>query len=700
MEVKDERGIADVIIVPHTHWDREWYKPFQYFRANLVKLIDKLIEINSKQDYYFMLDGQTIVLEDYFEIRPEKKKELLELIRKSKIDVGPWYLLPDEWLVGAESLIRNLEVSYDLAKKFDIPLMNIAYLPDQFGHTRAIPELLSDLTDLSSVVIWRGVGKEVNTVPFNWKSHKNAVKSILGIYMPYGYGNAAHLSDTEEELKEQIESLVEDLKPYSPFEYYLLMNGTDHQFPKEKIAILIKEMDFGSMKVSLGSLDYFVKRIREAIKQENYSLPVYAGEFRSSARAPLLQDTYSARMWIKQWNQKIEDLLVNYAEPINAYLSLYYSIDYPSSYLELSWKWLLKNQPHDSICGCSVDQTHEEMKSRFYWAESIAETTINSAIEKLEDDSSLDDAKEIIVFNPTNSAQPSYFEFSVSNKIKVKSLTDEQGKEYAIQSLSSVQEVIFEDTMKPLMLKSGLKLLPGRKLIDDYINEVLILENEGNDTCEIKIICAKSPIGDLDVKQMKNSIRELIDSGKYKRFHIIATRGTKQTYAAIAPLKPWAFTKFKLNTENTVDEQETEELISTKNSVSNKYYSLKFNSDGTFDLFDKQTETLFKGLHQFEDLGDRGDEYTFGYLGPARTKLAKVKRKLVTNGELFSVIEQTAVFKTFKELNDKRSQRVGKAQIEITTRFKFYRDLPRIDIETQLTNTVKDHRLRICFNLP
>ncbi|MHA1304967.1 MAG: hypothetical protein ACTSPI_14815, partial [Candidatus Heimdallarchaeaceae archaeon] len=106
MEVKDERGIADVIIVPHTHWDREWYKPFQYFRANLVKLIDKLIEINSKQDYYFMLDGQTIVLEDYFEIRKKKKKELLELIRKSKIDVGPWYLLPDEWLVGAESLIR------------------------------------------------------------------------------------------------------------------------------------------------------------------------------------------------------------------------------------------------------------------------------------------------------------------------------------------------------------------------------------------------------------------------------------------------------------------------------------------------------------------------------------------------------------------------------------------------------------------
>jgi len=103
-------------IVPHTHWDREWYKPFEYFRNELVKLIDDLLDILSKKDYYFMLDGQTIILEDYLEIRPEKKNELLNHIRNRKIVVGPWYILPDEWLVNQESLIRNLEFSYDIAK--------------------------------------------------------------------------------------------------------------------------------------------------------------------------------------------------------------------------------------------------------------------------------------------------------------------------------------------------------------------------------------------------------------------------------------------------------------------------------------------------------------------------------------------------------------------------------------------------------
>ncbi|MFW9924187.1 MAG: hypothetical protein ACFFDW_12960, partial [Candidatus Thorarchaeota archaeon] len=156
----------EIFIVPHTHWDREWYKPFQTFRFELVKLIDKLIDINSRKEYYFTLDGQTIVLEDYLEIRPERKEKLLELIRLKKIAVGPWYLLPDEWLVGQESLLRNLEVSFDIAKRFNIPLMQVGYLPDQFGHSRAIPQIISDLTKFKAIVLWRGVGEEINFVPF------------------------------------------------------------------------------------------------------------------------------------------------------------------------------------------------------------------------------------------------------------------------------------------------------------------------------------------------------------------------------------------------------------------------------------------------------------------------------------------------------------------------------------------------------
>lgn len=183
------------IIVPHSHWDREWYLPFQKFRFKLVEMIDDLLDILKRQDYKFLLDGQTIVIEDYLEIRPERKEELLEHVRRGRISVGPWYILPDEWLVCQESLIRNLEYSLDLSRDLSIEQMNIAYLPDMFGHSSAIPQFLHDLTNMTTVLLWRGVGPEITEIPFIWKSYEKSNASINSNYLPFGYGIAASLPE-------------------------------------------------------------------------------------------------------------------------------------------------------------------------------------------------------------------------------------------------------------------------------------------------------------------------------------------------------------------------------------------------------------------------------------------------------------------------------------------------------------------------
>ncbi|MBD3190586.1 MAG: hypothetical protein GF308_08075 [Candidatus Heimdallarchaeota archaeon] len=708
MSQKDNKEQAasnkQAFVVPHTHWDREWYLPFQEFRHKLVKLIDQLLAILKEQEYYFMLDGQTIVLEDYLEIRPEKKEQLVHFIREGKIAVGPWYLLPDEWLVGQESLIRNLEVAFDISQDFDIPLMPFGYLPDQFGHSQAIPQILSDLTAFSAAFIWRGVGPEITTVPFLWKSHQKSVQELLTIYMPFGYGNAAHLPKEKEELKTEVLQKMAELQPYSPFPVYLLMNGTDHQPPQLEVAESLSEIQLKEADLKLSLLESFVETLQSHLKKSTYSLPVYSGEFRSSARAPLLQDTYSTRMWIKQWDNEIEDLLVHYAEPLNAYLWFYLDIPYPISFLKTAWCWLLKNQPHDSICGCSVDQTHEEMKSRYYWAESIAQTTIDEALTTIQSEKKTAEDSSCLVFNPTNCADiPIYFEFTIPAKIPLQALKTPSGDRLPVQSISAKEELIFEDTLKPLIVKSGLKLLPGRKLMTDYINEVYISEGREPSTCNIRLICDKEPAGDFDLKGMKQKVIDLIDSKKYRRFHVKATRGSQQTYAALAPLTPWAFNPFTLITDQLASPELShshEKLIVTKNKITNQFYQVSFNRNGTFGLFDKRTKEKFTKLHTFEDWGDRGDEYTFGRLGPERVKVSSVKRQVTINGPLFCEIQQSMVLKTYKEINSSRDKRIGKAKIPVTTQFRFYRDIPRIDVSTKLTNTAKDHRLRICFDLP
>ncbi len=132
-----------VFVIPHTHWDREWYAPFQLFRIRLVHLMDNLLNLLERDpDYtHFNLDGQTIVLKDYLEIRPEKRPLLEKLIQQRRIGVGPWFVLPDEFLVSGESLVRNLLLGHRIAAEFG-HVQKVGYIPDTFGHIAQLPQIL------------------------------------------------------------------------------------------------------------------------------------------------------------------------------------------------------------------------------------------------------------------------------------------------------------------------------------------------------------------------------------------------------------------------------------------------------------------------------------------------------------------------------------------------------------------------------
>jgi alpha-mannosidase len=682
--------------------DREWYLPFQKFRYQLVKLVDELLNIlDNYEDYYFTFDGQTIVLEDYFEIRPEKKEKLLSYIREGRITVGPWYILPDIWLVGQESLIRNLEYSYDLATKdFDVPLMKIGYLPDMFGHSRAIPQLFGNLTDFKVLMVWRGVPPQIKVIPFHWKSSNLAKTSLLTIYMPFGYGNAAHLPEEPRKLTAEIKNLVSQLKPYSPISVYLLHHGTDHQVPNQQVALALEQVQIKNMRVKLGVLNDFVVKYKEILDQADYQVPEYAGELRSAYKAHLLQDTYSARMWIKIWNQKVEDLLVHYAEPLNTYLWHYFDREYPTSYLNQAWKWHLRNQPHDSICGCSVDQTHEEMKFRYSFAESIVENTIDDAVNHIEEETEPSSNLSYLVFNPTNcSEELMYFEFNAPEKTTCRTLTSPEGDKYEVQPLRTSSDMIWEMKVGTKKLKVLMKMFPGRQLMGLYINDAYITDGDDPDTCEVRLLMGDKPEGEFDAGNMKKMLLEVIDGKKYKNLNILMTKELEQTYGVLAPLSPMGFSVFKIDSDSDFSNS-AEKLVVSKNGVSNGFYNVTFNKDGTINLLDKKTSVNYSNLHKFEDWGDRGDEYTFGRLEPEFVKATKIKRSIEIIGPLFCDILQHMQLELFEKVDSAREKRIGKVEIPVTVRFRFYRDIPRIDMRTELTNQAKDHRLRICFDLP
>ena len=177
------------IVVSHTHWDREWYETFQQFRLRLVRLMDKLLHIlDTDPAYrYFMLDGQTIVLDDYLQIRPEREADLRRHVQDGRLLIGPWHVLPDEFLVSGEAIVRNLLLGERTARRFGAK-MTVGYTPDPFGHISQLPQILRGF-GMDSTAMRRGLDDQPTELL--WQSPDGS--TVLLCYLRDGYDNAARL---------------------------------------------------------------------------------------------------------------------------------------------------------------------------------------------------------------------------------------------------------------------------------------------------------------------------------------------------------------------------------------------------------------------------------------------------------------------------------------------------------------------------
>ncbi|MFW9976257.1 MAG: glycoside hydrolase family 38 C-terminal domain-containing protein, partial [Candidatus Thorarchaeota archaeon] len=241
-------------------------------------------------------------------------------------------------------------------------------------------------------------------------------------------------------------------------------------------------------------------------------------------------------------------------------------------------------------------------------------------------------------------------------------------------------------------------LLPGRKFMNFYINDIEFFDGDEPGVLELRFISDDHLVGDLDWEQFKRTAREVIDSKKYKKIHLIAARPTQNVYASVVPLQPWAFTRLVPVAESpdAIDNV----LKINGNQVTNRFYLISFNKDGTLSVFDKELGIRYDRLHIFEDYGDRGDEYTFGRVGPEKADIRNVKRHILSAGPITAEIRQEMEIEVFECLDGSREKRTGKIRVPVESTFRFYRDTPRIEVKTKLTNKSRDHRLRICFDLP
>jgi hypothetical protein len=377
----------DVHIVSHTHWDREWYHPFERFRQRLVPLIDELLDDPPIGSASFLLDGQAILVDDYASVRPERVAELGQLIRDGRLEAGPWYVLADELIPSGEALVRNLLAGRRTLARFEATPPPVLYCPDSFGHPAALPDIALGF-GLPLIVLWRGYGGARWPAGDAVRWAGVAGEKVVLYHLPRdGYEYGSHLPTDEQAARGRWERMRNELAPRSTTGVILIPNGADHHARQLHLADALNAIEHagGADNVHRSSLQEFATQLVEHASAQR--LPLVRGELRDSyGYTWTLQGTFGTRAHEKRMNAHAERALLREAEPWGALAAMLRPTRRPL--VEAAWRELLTAQPHDTLCGCSIDTVALAMEGRL--------RSVSAQANGIRDDSILD----LIGYNP------------------------------------------------------------------------------------------------------------------------------------------------------------------------------------------------------------------------------------------------------------------------------------------------------------
>ncbi len=661
-----------VRLVPHTHWDREWYLPFQVFRARLVELIDRLLEtMEADPRFVFTLDGQLATVDDYLEIRPEAEPRLRRLIAEGRLAVGPWQILVDEFLVSGESIIRNLETGRRRAEELG-GVMAVGYLPDMFGHIAQMPQILRR-AGLDNAVVWRGVPAIVDRHRFLWEAPDGS--TVRAEYLVGGYGNAAYLLDAPDLLPERLETFAETVGPFFGDDDLLAMYGTDHMEPSPELVTQVERANAAQerYRVEIETLGTYLGR-----NGGGEGLLRVRGELRSAARANMLMGVTSSRIDLKAACARAERLLERYAEPLQA-LS---GEPWPDALLRLAWSRVIQNSAHDSICGCSVDAVCEQVLARYAEAEQIAGELTRRAAEA---GAARAPNGSIVVVNPSPHARTDVVELDlpVPDAWEDVALELPDGSLAATQETGRARPVLYTAELDGSELSAFFRRIHGRELFGRFLNGMRVEEGR-----LIFDVADEPDPGWLDIEALR---RRLPTAGR-RRVEIVAEPRRRLLAAVPAPPLGWSAARLvpgRGSVENAVQAE--------GHSLRNGLLEVSVAADGTLSVGE------LAGVGRLVDGGDFGDSYN--YAPPSADTLVEEPESVSVEPRASGpVVGELAVVRTYRwpvAVEPDGSARSAKtAAVAVTTVVELRAGEPFVRLRVSFENPCADHRLRFHVPLP
>ena len=390
------KAVSRVHITPHMHWDREWYFTTEESRILLVNNMEEILtRLEQDAAYkYYVLDGQTAILEDYFAVKPENAARVKAQVQAGKLIIGPWYTQTDTTIVAGESIVRNLMYGMRDCLAFGEP-MKIGYLPDSFGMSGQLPHIYNGF-GIKRAMFWRGCSERHGTdkTEFLWRSLDGS--EVAAQVLPLGYAIGKYLPEDEAGLRQRLDGYFDVLEKASLTKAILLPNGHD-QMPLQQNIFAVMD----KLREIYPQREFVMSRFEDVfarIEQQRDSLATLTGEFNDGKYMRVHRTIGSTRMDIKIAHARIENKIVNVLEPL-ATLAWTLGFEYHHGLLEKMWKAILKNHAHDSIGCCCSDNVHREILSRFWLAEDMADSLTTFYMRKIVDNMTHSEGDKLTLFN-------------------------------------------------------------------------------------------------------------------------------------------------------------------------------------------------------------------------------------------------------------------------------------------------------------
>lgn len=625
-------------VVPHSHWDREWYFTTSRSKVYLMKDLADVLDVLEANPAFktWMLDGQASLLDDYLAWRPGDEGRIRNLVGQGRLIIGPWYTQTDQMIISGESIARNLFYGMRRCEEFG-PYMNVGYMPDSFGQAANMPQIYRQ-AGIEDTLFWRGVSNdEVNMLNFTWRGDDGS--TVFATQMPTGYYIGGNVPEEAEEARTWWHNQVLDkIAPRHATKNVYFPCGFDQAPVRANLPDLVEEQASRDPENTycMSSLPAYVEVTKEAIKRDGIKLEEISGELLTAKHMRIHRSIWSSRSDLKALNTRVQNYVVNVMEPLLT-LSSSLGNEYPHGAVEGIWKLLFENAAHDSIGSCISDTANADVRMRYKQASDIATSLVELHSRLIATSVGADGAPmTFTVLNP----YPKERDGVIIKKLYLPggpfSIVDADGRPvtYSILESRDLTEYVLSQTIR---------LDPSKHIYlpDQVIEATVALEVRG------------------------------VPAMGYVQYRMVPGGSSAAAFTS----------------------RDREAVLE------NEFYAVSVNPDGSLCVRDKESGTVYDRQAVLEENGDDGD--SFNYSPPREDLIVRSDASPVEVTFAGSDIYQRATVTFRMKVPATLQERAGgicSAEMPVTLTVGLRRASRVIDVNVHVDNPVGSHRLCILFD--